>query len=105
MNDYFDQFERSMGTALAQGAHDRWYARLTRLRHGRTLAVVFGALVIGTPAGPVSSCFGACVPAHHVQPSASVADGTSLPGGSQSVVFRVVDPRVRRASTPRAERR
>jgi hypothetical protein len=64
MNDYFDQFEQSVGRALEHGAHLPWYSRGWRIRHGRVFAAVFGALVIGTPAGAVTNCFGACTPGH-----------------------------------------
>ncbi len=64
MNNYFDQFEQSVGSAVEHGAHLPWYSRGWRIRHPRVFVAVFAALSIGTPAGAVSNCFGACTPAH-----------------------------------------
>jgi hypothetical protein len=98
MNDYFSRFEESMGDALQSGANVPWYSRrLTRIRHGRTVALLFGALVIGTPAGAVSNCFGACAPTRLTPPAVSAAQGpSSRPRTELAVLADVVGRRRKR---------
>lgn len=115
MNDYFEQFERSVGSALEHGAHLPWYARGRRIRHGRMFAAVFGAVVIGTPAGAVTNCFGACTPARPqiavavdqgLQPSRTLeplSRGLIEPGGprrERSAPRRPTASRATASSTP-----
>jgi hypothetical protein len=83
MNDYFDDFERAMGAAVERGAHMPWYSRAWRVRHGRVFAAVFGALVIGAPAGAVSNCFGACASPHPAQVTVAADPAHRLPTAAE----------------------
>ena len=93
MNSYFDQFKRQGGDLVRLHRHDPWYRRVRHLRHSRSLAVVFAALVLATPAvGAVSNWFGLGAPDRLPKQSATEFSGTAVSGTSQLTALRVADP-------------
>lgn len=93
MNDYFDQFEFAVATALEDRSHVPWYLRLSRPRPARGLVVVLAALVIATPAvGAVSNWFGLGAPDQIRNPSSSIGQGGMVTDTSRLLAVRVADP-------------
>jgi hypothetical protein len=93
MSSYFDRVEQAMGDAVERRAHRPWYIRVLALRSGRTLAVVFAALVVATPAvGAATNWFGLGAPDRFPAQPGTLGPGRALPATGELLPLRVPDP-------------
>jgi hypothetical protein len=91
MSDYFSTVRSELAAAVEQRAHLPWWRRV-RLAHGRTLAVVFAALVIASPGvAAVSGLFSQGQPNPTGPVSAGVMNGIVRAGDSRLLPIKVAD--------------
>jgi len=94
MSSYFDRVEQGMSEAVERRMHRPRYLRILGVARGRTLTVLFAALVVATPAvGAVTNWFGIGAPDRFPSQSPTIDAGRALPGTSELLSLRVPDPR------------
>lgn len=97
MNDYFDELEVGLRTAISRRAHLPWYSRIAqRSAAHRGVAALLAVFVVATPSvaavGAASGWFSKGSSPIYYPASANRGLGRVLPSGDRLLPIRVADP-------------